>query len=422
MWRSLGTARQITVYLLLTLMLLQAILLIISEKALFLPLVAMVALIGVVLLKLSASTRDSNERTLDIRRGLLRLHQNTTRTRGEIERAHQDIVHENDTVRKLLIQQQMRQRALRDERRFIREQMNQVVTGIKSLTDHAETSRLQLEMLATKSVDTAALIGAQGQMFTDARQWADAAVSEQVASANELSRLVRSIHGRLKRALDAGDSHSLERRLVAELSALALLHSPKDWHGLPPFASWAMAPLAVQFVQSVADKLSPDATVVELGSGVSTAWLGFGLSRKANAPRLIAIDHDPKYAAVTRQYLLDIGANANAEVVLAPLAPVTVNGVTQEWYGTEWIDNVHKIGLLVVDGPPAGTNTAARYPALPLLVERLADQATILLDDAARPGESDVVSSWLEIPGVSQAGFVGRSLILNFSRVNDSTR
>ena len=46
------------------------------------------------------------------------------------------------------------------------------------------------------------------------------------------------------------------------------------------------------------------------------------------------------------------------------------------------------IDLLLVDGPPAYAvgHGLARYPALPVLRDRLAPGATVVLDDVERPG------------------------------------
>ncbi len=52
--------------------------------------------------------------------------------------------------------------------------------------------------------------------------------------------------------------------------------------------------------------------------------------------------------------------------------------------------------LLIVDGPPADGpgQGAARAPALPALQDKLAPGATVVLDDAVRPGESEVLERW----------------------------
>ncbi|MCW3064342.1 MAG: Methyltransferase domain, partial [Solirubrobacterales bacterium] len=54
------------------------------------------------------------------------------------------------------------------------------------------------------------------------------------------------------------------------------------------------------------------------------------------------------------------------------------------------------IDLLLVDGPPAFEPEIAlsRYPALPVLAERLAPDATVVLDDIDRPGELAILETW----------------------------
>jgi hypothetical protein len=51
--------------------------------------------------------------------------------------------------------------------------------------------------------------------------------------------------------------------------------------------------------------------------------------------------------------------------------------------------------MLVIDGPPGFIQHHSRYPALPLLSERLADGCVIFLDDAARADEQAIVRRWL---------------------------
>jgi hypothetical protein len=51
--------------------------------------------------------------------------------------------------------------------------------------------------------------------------------------------------------------------------------------------------------------------------------------------------------------------------------------------------------MLVIDGPPGFIQRHSRYPALPLLRERLADNCTVFMDDAARPDERELVEMWL---------------------------
>jgi hypothetical protein len=69
------------------------------------------------------------------------------------------------------------------------------------------------------------------------------------------------------------------------------------------------------------------------------------------------------------------------------------------------------IDLLLVDGPPAyaAGHALARYPALPVLGDRLASGATVVLDDAERPGEQEVLRRWERETGLDFDRRAGRA-------------
>jgi len=50
--------------------------------------------------------------------------------------------------------------------------------------------------------------------------------------------------------------------------------------------------------------------------------------------------------------------------------------------------------LLIIDGPPNGTQHLARYPALPILFHLLSEDVAVLLDDAFRVDEREIVKLW----------------------------
>jgi hypothetical protein len=83
------------------------------------------------------------------------------------------------------------------------------------------------------------------------------------------------------------------------------------------------------------------------------------------------------------------------EVRHAPLAPWDGGAGTQPWYDVRAVEDLDKIGLLLVDGPPATVGDAARYPALPVLLSRCTDDALIVLDDTVRAQESAISDRWL---------------------------
>jgi hypothetical protein len=78
---------------------------------------------------------------------------------------------------------------------------------------------------------------------------------------------------------------------------------------------------------------------------------------------------------------------------------VTVEGEEFQWYRPAALPPpaaADRCGLLVIDGPPARLGSLMRYPALPLLHRRLAGDAVVVLDDANRDDEREILRRWGE--------------------------
>jgi predicted O-methyltransferase YrrM len=164
---------------------------------------------------------------------------------------------------------------------------------------------------------------------------------------------------------------------------------------LPPTRGWAASPdlLLVLVDQLIARR---PALVVECGSGASTLWLALALRRFGIGGRIVALDHDPVYAAITRDFLARHGVSDVAEVRDAPLEELRLAGGTYSWYTRRAWKDLTGIDLLFVDGPPAATGAKARYPALPLLREALNPAATVVLDDLVVPDMQETLRLWLD--------------------------
>jgi predicted O-methyltransferase YrrM len=136
-------------------------------------------------------------------------------------------------------------------------------------------------------------------------------------------------------------------------------------------------------------------TVVECGSGFSTLRLAELIQEREG--RLYSLEHDASWAARVQEELVTTGLAETARMVRAPLEPHPVGRDGLPWYAQEALDGLpERIDVLLVDGPPAfepGTGLS-RYPALPALIERLAPDAVVVLDDIDRPGELEVLRAW----------------------------
>ncbi len=185
---------------------------------------------------------------------------------------------------------------------------------------------------------------------------------------------------------------------AAALSALGALPGP-----YLPWGSGAMRPAGLVVVCNDV-VLNERRRIVELGSGVSTVLLARLLAqRSTTGARLAAIEHDARWARWVAGQLAREGVGDHVVVVEAPLLGHPAADERLGWYdeaavaaGLDTAFGGEPIDLLIVDGPPAfavGHGTS-RYPALPVLRERLAPGATVVLDDIERPGEQVVLERW----------------------------
>lgn len=164
--------------------------------------------------------------------------------------------------------------------------------------------------------------------------------------------------------------------------------------GYLPWSSGAIRPSALVAVLNDV-LLLERRTPVECGGGVSTILIARLLAELGRG-HLDTLEHDPTWIAYLEGALTREGLSAWATVRHAPLEP-HADGWDAPWYAAAVLTDLPPaIDLLLVDGPPAaepGTEHA-RHAALPALWPRLADGATIVLDDLPRPGEQAVLARW----------------------------
>ncbi len=159
--------------------------------------------------------------------------------------------------------------------------------------------------------------------------------------------------------------------------------------------AWAMdAVFAENVARTVIER---PGQIVELGSGHSSVLIAQRLAQLERG-HLTSLEHLEEFARRTRGWLADQGLDTVATVVHAPIADQDVDGNTAAWYSMDALEDVlpERIDVLIVDGPPAKLGKEARRPAVPLLEERLAPDALILMDDGDREDETRIAHAWHE--------------------------
>lgn len=180
-----------------------------------------------------------------------------------------------------------------------------------------------------------------------------------------------------------------------QTEALFSLYSTlKIAHPLPPMRLWAASPDFVVLAVSLIREHKPN-VVLEVGSGVSTIVSSYAL-QDVGQGHLISLEHEQQFAEVTAANLVAHRLDHIGSVRYAQLKSITLNGNDQPWYDTAVLADLPPVDFLVVDGPPSGTADMARYPALPMLFDRLKPGAYILVDDFMRDDEYAMVNRWLD--------------------------
>jgi predicted O-methyltransferase YrrM len=218
------------------------------------------------------------------------------------------------------------------------------------------------------------------------------AIAAVVLARNRTMASMARLDAKLDRVL--GRQEILEQRL-AEVGAISTMAAMEVTYPLPLGSDWALAwDAAVVLAREVGSRRP--SVVVELGSGGSSLVIGLQLRRNGSG-HLYTLDHEPSYAAITRRHVVAQGLETWVTVLDAPLVDCQVGDEPYRWYRLpDEVAALARIDLLVVDGPPQDLDRGGtpRYPALPLLADRLDERSVVFVDDANRDGERRTLARW----------------------------
>jgi predicted O-methyltransferase YrrM len=137
--------------------------------------------------------------------------------------------------------------------------------------------------------------------------------------------------------------------------------------------------------------------ILECGSGLSSLVLGSAAQRSGQ--QVWSLEDDPFWVSVVRSALARFDIDT-VEVCASPLR----NYGDYEWYDPPRQKLPTNFALVICDGPQ-GTTPGGRYGLLPVLGQHLRSGCVILLDDATRAGEQQVLARWRNESRVSYEMF-----------------
>jgi Methyltransferase domain len=166
-----------------------------------------------------------------------------------------------------------------------------------------------------------------------------------------------------------------ESRNAADAAGIPVLS--QDY--APLLGDWA---IDADFAQLIRRELRADTVTLELGSGTSTLIIAAALRAEAGSGRVIAIEHERRFAAEVSTRLEQANLDRWAEVAVVPVREQTIGGSRVGWYDARALLAVipERVHLIVVDGPPAVARWS-RWPAVPVLEGRLPVGGVVLADD-----------------------------------------
>lgn len=131
--------------------------------------------------------------------------------------------------------------------------------------------------------------------------------------------------------------------------------------------------------------------MLECGSGLTTLLMGAVAARRGI--ELHTLEHNAAWHA----RVVDALRSVSASTTVVHLAPLRDRG-DWEWYDAPLDSMPNDFTLVVCDGPPASTR-GGRSGLLHAIDGKLARSCTIILDDANRPAERELVQRWSQEPG-----------------------
>lgn len=176
-----------------------------------------------------------------------------------------------------------------------------------------------------------------------------------------------------------------------------------------------LAPLSTSYLPWTASSMRPSglvqvlndifisnrSSIVECGGGISTFYIARLLASRGG--HLYTIENDRFWMDLLQDTLAKEGLTDLVTLIYAPLKSTDLALENIPWYDTEAISKSlsqdKKIDFLFVDGPPAYDEEIkySRYPAVPYFRSQLANDFTIVIDDANRNGEQEIIKRWQEI-------------------------
>lgn len=137
--------------------------------------------------------------------------------------------------------------------------------------------------------------------------------------------------------------------------------------------------------------------IVELGSGTSSLIILKTLKKLGYKYNLTSFDSDKAFINNTKNLLIaeEVYDEKNVKLIFSQITDVKIKNKLYRWYNPDDFEfKFDKIDLLFIDGPVGGFCKNARYPAINVMKKYLNNGSLVILHDAKRPDETEIVDIW----------------------------
>ena len=141
-------------------------------------------------------------------------------------------------------------------------------------------------------------------------------------------------------------------------------------------------------------------SIIEFGSGVSTLAISNLIKKNNLKCSFVSIEDNKEWFDYINSFLSRNDLQKDVTIIYAPLESSDLALGDNLWYSMQALNNgiskESKFSLAIIDGPAAWKPKIrlSRYPAIPYLINFLAEEYSIYLDDTNRKGEKEVFSLW----------------------------
>lgn len=181
-----------------------------------------------------------------------------------------------------------------------------------------------------------------------------------------------------------------------DIYALSILQPLLNNQPYLPFNGGALRPICMAYILNEII-INQREKIIEFGSGLSTILMARLIKLNNLDAKIISIEHNKPWVSLLTAYLKNEGLQDIVQIFHAELKETESPVGNVDWYNLDAILNKFtgiQFDLMIIDGPPAngGKIKHSRFPALLKMSHHLAKDYCVLIDDANRKGEQDMIA------------------------------